>query len=659
MSLFALFCLGLADAMAQRPALPKVFVNGNFEELNASGLPVGWSFPQGMLKAGYKAAVDAQGGINQSKAAMLSFAGETLPPRASFNLNQVIDPSSMRGKRVRFRAAVRTADLGADSKALLWFRVDSVSPSGQSRIGAFDNMDDRPIRGSEWQHYEIVGQIAPDATNLNMGLILVGSGKAWIDDASLEVVADDTPTTARDSGVVRPAKTNVTNAAASRPAIDSQPFLVKWLWLVAVALGLFALSQIKPRPDQRLLGHAERFAFRFSFAYWLLYSLPQPFTSIVPMIGGMLGHAYATASKAFVRWTAVKVFDLTQLPPPRTGSGDTQDDFIRLFICFAIAILIALVWSLLDRRKTRHSLLNDLLRSYLRYVLALTLLGYGLAKTGQFRPLQFDQLITTFGDSSPMGLLWKFMGASQTYTIFAGLGEVVAALLLLWRRTTILGACVAAGVMANVVMMNYCYDVPVKQYSTHLLVMAIFILLPDFQRLANVMFWHRPTEAAELRPTYPGTRTVWVQRAFKLYVVIFCFGLPLSRAFTRPMRASESESGIFGGYEVESMTTVRNSPRWQYLSLRRIQNSDSFTIRLANGAPVYGTLTMSPDGKSLTLQNRYGAAMPATVTVRVVDSDHLSVSEEGLEVRFKRKRREDFPLLQRGFHWTTELPYNR
>ena len=47
--------------------------------------------------------------------------------------------------------------------------------------------------------------------------------------------------------------------------------------------------------------------------------------------------------------------------------------------------------------------------------------------------------------------------------------EVLGALLLLFRRTTALGAAVLAVVLVNVVMMNFCYDVPVKINGVHYL----------------------------------------------------------------------------------------------------------------------------------------------------------------------------------------------
>ena len=41
-------------------------------------------------------------------------------------------------------------------------------------VGAFDNMQDRPIRGDQWKHFEIVGQIDDDAAKITLGLILPG-----------------------------------------------------------------------------------------------------------------------------------------------------------------------------------------------------------------------------------------------------------------------------------------------------------------------------------------------------------------------------------------------------------------------------------------------------------------------------------------------------
>jgi C-terminal processing protease CtpA/Prc len=57
-------------------------------------------------------------------------------------------------------------------------------------MGFFDNMNDRPIRSAEWAYYEITGEVAPDAESLNFGMMLQGSGKAWLDDVTLEALGE-------------------------------------------------------------------------------------------------------------------------------------------------------------------------------------------------------------------------------------------------------------------------------------------------------------------------------------------------------------------------------------------------------------------------------------------------------------------------------------
>jgi hypothetical protein len=113
------------------------------------------------------------------------------------NVMQRIDAAPFRGKRLRYRAAVRTQIDGEEGAAQLWMRVDRIREKGQRRMGFFDNMGNRPIRKREWDNYEIVGDVAEDAETINVGMFLRGSGQAWLDDTSLEIVDKDTEVTGR------------------------------------------------------------------------------------------------------------------------------------------------------------------------------------------------------------------------------------------------------------------------------------------------------------------------------------------------------------------------------------------------------------------------------------------------------------------------------
>ncbi len=55
-------------------------------------------------------------------------------------VRQVVDPTPLLGKRIRFSAYVRTADRDAEAQAMLWMRVDRKS----GKRGGFDNMQGPP-----------------------------------------------------------------------------------------------------------------------------------------------------------------------------------------------------------------------------------------------------------------------------------------------------------------------------------------------------------------------------------------------------------------------------------------------------------------------------------------------------------------------------------
>jgi hypothetical protein len=77
---------------------------------------------------------------------------------------------------------------------------------------------------------------------------------------------------------------------------------------------------------------------------------------------------------------------------------------------------------------------------------------------------------------------------------------VIAGLLLLFRRTTTLGALLVVAIMTNIFMLNVSYDVPVKIGSAHILLLALVLLAPDLRRLLNFFVLNRETQPVDLAP---------------------------------------------------------------------------------------------------------------------------------------------------------------
>jgi hypothetical protein len=194
----ALFLLTLRSVPlpvdAQEPGAPAAPRNLGLEEGELGKAPSHWFIPPPCLEDKYVLALSEDKPFAGKRCAVLSRTA-TSKSEAFGTLMQFIDATKYRGKRVRFKAAVRADVTGDGNQAMLWLRVDT--PDGK---GFFDNMSDRPIKSNAWKHYEIVGDVAADAQQFVIGMILLGNGSAALDDVSLEIVD--------------PASTKVTGATA-------------------------------------------------------------------------------------------------------------------------------------------------------------------------------------------------------------------------------------------------------------------------------------------------------------------------------------------------------------------------------------------------------------------------------------------------------------
>jgi hypothetical protein len=78
------------------------------------------------------------------------------------------------------------------------------------RMLAFDNMQDRPIKGTtDWKMYSVVLDVPPEATKISFGTNVIGKGQVWSDDFKLEIV---------DDSVASTNQTKLIEALAGQPA---------------------------------------------------------------------------------------------------------------------------------------------------------------------------------------------------------------------------------------------------------------------------------------------------------------------------------------------------------------------------------------------------------------------------------------------------------
>jgi uncharacterized membrane protein YphA (DoxX/SURF4 family) len=357
-----------------------------------------------------------------------------------------------------------------------------------------------------------------------------------------------------------------------------------------------------------------------------------------------------------------------------TGSGDELYDYVLIFCMVLAAMAITAIWSSLDRKRPNYSQLYQWLRVFMRMVAGWAMLGYGVKKLvgAQFPPPDLARLIEPFGEASPMGMLWTFMGASQLYSFFGGFGETVGGALLMIPRLATLGALVSGAMMTNVLMLNLCYDVPRKIFSIHLVLMCLFLLIPDFRRLGNVLIFNRVAEPVPQPPLFDDkvlNRIALVaQVAFGAYVLWIAGGQSLKDA--RALRATVP-APIRGIWSVNEFVQdgllrpplVSDKERWRTVVF---DGPEVLTVVSMDGKRDRYYMQLDLAKKTAKLWNLDDPKRTALLTVDNPSSEHMTLEGqvEGRHVSVKLDRTDisdpnRYPLANKGLHWVNPYIDNR
>jgi len=166
------------------PSHPKEPGNLDFSE----GL--GNWFLTGSNPQDYKVGIDSKVKMSGEGSGYLKSVVAKPDPKGFGTLMREFEGKEYLGKRVRMSGYVKAE--GVEQSAGLWMRVDGV---GQRMLG-FDNMDNRPIKGTrDWKKYEIVLDVPTDSVDIAFGILLSGKGLVWLDNIQFEFVGSNVPTT--------------------------------------------------------------------------------------------------------------------------------------------------------------------------------------------------------------------------------------------------------------------------------------------------------------------------------------------------------------------------------------------------------------------------------------------------------------------------------
>lgn len=373
-----------------------------------------------------------------------------------------------------------------------------------------------------------------------------------------------------------------------------------------------------------------------------------------------------------VSWTGSHMLRLGPITIKPNGSGDTTYNYVMQLCWVVLALLIAVIWAFLDRGRPGYSRLYYWVRVATRYYFAYVLFTYGFVKIIklQFPFPGLNTLTETYGNSSPMKLAWTFIGYSRGYNYFTGGAEVLAGVLLFFKRTTLLGSLIALTIMINVFAINMAYDIPVKIFSLNLIFLSLLLAAHDFSRLKEFFFLNRSAPPAQLATPAPRRRNMILQRSIKgLYIALtlyFTFGMSMkSREEYGDLAAKPP---LYGIYDVEQFV-VKGSPlpplttdtvRWKRMI---ISYTGVASLTSMADSQQYIGLRVDTFKNTALFTSFKDSADHWTLAYSLPDNEHLLLNgimrKDSVRISMRRFDLNRFRLVNRGFHWINEYPFNR
>ncbi|HNC32428.1 MAG TPA: hypothetical protein PKX08_20605, partial [Cyclobacteriaceae bacterium] len=206
---------------------------------------------------------------------------------------------------------------------------------------------------------------------------------------------------------------------------------------------------------------------------------------------------------------------------------------------------------------------------------------------------------------------------------------------------------------------------------TSLVVMTLFLLLPDMKRLFKFFF----TGEAISLPVMPAPaiRKKWLRiTGYSLKYLLIGYVLIVTSI---ELADSAKEYGdaapkppLYGAYTVKSFVVnhdtvpplTTDSTYWKHLI---IQWGEYAQIRFLNDSTRGYSMKVDTTAHTVYLKQRLDTTNKSLLAYSMVDERNMllkgTIKQDSVVILLNRKTDKNFRLMNRGFHWINEYPYNR
>jgi len=341
-------------------------------------------------------------------------------------------------------------------------------------------------------------------------------------------------------------------------------------------------------------------------------------------------------------------------------SSDSTTLYLLFFILFIVAIIGNTLFSFFRFWKTYENSIFKIIQLILTYYLVVIMLTYGFDKIfkAQFYLPEPNTLYTPLGMLDKDILYWSTIGTSYAYNVLMGLAEVIPALLMMYHKTRNPGLFILSGVLINVVLINFGFDISVKLFSSFLLFTSLLLLAPSFKKMLHFFVLNKATSL----PYLTGKDLIgsnFIRLPLKAVIILFIFMESLLPYIKSGQYNDDNvpRNYLHGAYGITAIETSKTQENRKHLNLKRffIHRHNYFILQYEDDTMEDFRLDIHQaqnqfiltdyEGETIVLDYSYSETSNV-LEIKSVELDWV-ISAASLPWR-------DLPLMQPLFHWTVD-----
>jgi hypothetical protein len=288
----------------------------------------------------------------------------------------------------------------------------------------------------------------------------------------------------------------------------------------------------------------------------------------------------------------------------------------------------------MTRRAIAYKGFVEILKYLGIYFIALVLVAFAISKflNAQFQTWNYTAYLP-LGEVDNFSLAWSFFGRSYTYNLFLGITEFLAATLLLFNRTRLLGLLLALGIYVNLMIINIEFEIGAIRHTTIEFIIVLLLLIPYVKNLKK-FFWDLGGEFNHLEAKRSKLMGIYMPLGFitilSITMVVFLNG------------KLASQDKIIGAYKISAFTINGDTleigqGKFTKTPMFYFEFGDDCSLSVRDSI-YFGRYSADADSVYITLHDSFENISHLTVKMDGDESILDGVSDHGESIEIKMER---------------------